>query len=207
VRRLLVLGWVLGVVGYYGPWIAHKTAALAVSGTDMGEFVKFLPGVVSGTVPVVRQCFYLPPVAIVVGVALLGRSKRLEYPWPLQVAMWVLSIPVSLQLLPPAWSPNSLMTAEFRLQVVALGICWLVLATAWFMQCAPTQLTGVLASLLALAAAVLSTWQLMLCKPVIDEVYGVTPSLGWGFFLCNAGLAVLTLGGLILLGRTREQGR
>ena len=62
VRLLLPLGWLLAAIGYYGPWIAHATAALTLSGADMAEFVKFLPAVQDGTLAVARQLFYLPPV-------------------------------------------------------------------------------------------------------------------------------------------------
>jgi len=200
------LGWVLSAVGYFGPWIAHKTSALAISGVDMGEFVKFLPGVVGGTLPVMRQWFYLPPVAIVVGVALLARSRHLGYPWPLQTILLVLAVPVSLQLLPPAWSPGSLLTAEFRLQAVALAICWLLLAGAWFLDRLSVRLRAALAALLGLTAAVLPTWQMMVSRPSIDDAYGAASPLGWGYFVCMGGLAAASLGSLFLLMRTRDQG-
>ena len=99
VRLLLPLGWALAAVGYFGPWIAHPTAALTLSGVDMGEFVKFLPGVLDGSLPVTRQFFYLPPWTVAVTVALLAGSRRLRYPWPLQLAFVLLALPVSLQLL------------------------------------------------------------------------------------------------------------
>lgn len=205
-RLLLPFGWAMSAIGYYGPWIAHKTSALAISGVDMGEFVKFLPCVVGGTLPVVRQWFYLPPVAIVLGVALLARSRHLRYPWPLQMILLVLAIPVSLQLLPPAWSPGSLLTAEFRLQAIALAICWLLLAGAGFLARLSVRLRAALAALLGLTAAALSTWQMMVSKPSIDDVYGAALPLGWGYFVCMGGLAAASFGSLFFLTRTRDQG-
>ncbi len=180
-------------VGYYGPWIAHPTAALTLTGVDMGEFVKFLPQVVDGTLRVTRFLFYLPPLAVVVSVAILAPTPWLEYPWPLRLGAYVLAVLMSLQLLPPAWSPSSLLTAEFRLQTVALLAAWLLLATSWLWSRRSTWFMVWLSGILSLAVGGLSTWQFWSVKPAIDLVYGRPPSAGWGFFLCIAGLVVSAL--------------
>jgi hypothetical protein len=206
-RVLLPLGWVLAAAGYYGPWIAHGTAALTLSGVDMAEFVKFLPGVFDGSLQVTRQLLYLPPLAVVVSVALLVRSQRLHYPWPLRTLMLALAVPVSLQLLPPAWSFASLMTAEFRLQTVALGVSWVSLAGFWLWGRLPRWLTGSLSAALSLAAIGLSAWQLTIVKPAIDEVYGSPQPVGWGFYLCMAGLAIMAAGSVMLVVLPRERTR
>lgn len=204
VRLLLPLGWALAAIGYYGPWIDHTTAALTLCGGDLGEFVKFLPAVLDGTLEIVRQLFYLPPLAVVAGVAFLIASERLAYPWPLRLLALVLCLPLSLQLLPPAWSPASLVTAEFRLQALALGLCWLLLAASWLLGRLPTWFSGPLTAVLALAAGLFPIWQLLLVKPAIDAVYGTAPSLGWGFFLCLAGLVIMTLVGGMLVPQSRR---
>ena len=35
----------LAIVGYLGPWVPHKTAALTVTGLELAEFAKFFPQV------------------------------------------------------------------------------------------------------------------------------------------------------------------
>jgi hypothetical protein len=207
VRLLLPVGWLLAAVGYYGPWIDYSTAALTLSGVDIGEFVKFLPGVLEGSLAVIRQLFYLPPVAIVLSVALLVGSRQLRYPWPFRVLMLGLAIPVSMQLLPPAWSPDSLRTAEFRAQTIALGVCWLALASFWLWGSLPAWLTGSLSASLALAALVLSVWQFGLAKPAIDGVYRTAASFGWGFYLCQAGLASIAVASVWLALQSRASAR
>jgi len=197
------LGWLLAALGYWGPWIAHPTAALTLNGVDMGEFVKFLPAVQDGSLRVVRQLFYLPPLAVVVSIALLIGLRRLRYPWPPRVLFLLFAIPVSLQLLPPAWSPASLTTSEFRVQALALGLCWLLLAGFWLLGRLPPWLAGSLSTALSVAALGLSAWQFLLVKPAIDQVYGVPPSPGWGLALCLAGLAVIALASILLVVRTR----
>jgi len=207
VRLLLPVGWLLAAVGYYGPWISHPTAALTLSGVDMGEFVKFLPGVLDGSLKAVRQLFYLPSLAVVVSVALLIGARRLRYPWPFRLLVVGLTMPISVQLLPPAWSPSSLMSAEFRLQTIALGICWLLLAGFWLLGRLPPWLSGSVSAVLSLAAVGFPAWQYLAVKPEIDAVYGTPPSVGWGFYLCMAGLVVIIAGCLILVWRTRAPGR
>jgi len=203
---LLPLGWAMAAVGYYGPWIAHDTAALTLSGVDMGEFVKFLPGVLDGSLYVVRQLYYFAPLAVVLSVALLAGSRQLRYPWPARLAIWILAWPVSLQLLPPAWSLASLATAEFRLQAIALGACWILLAAFWLLGRLPLWLTGLLSAALSVAAGVLSCWQFLLTKPAIDQVYGQPPAVGWGFILCLAGLAVMVVTEAALALQARRPG-
>jgi len=207
VRLLLPVGWLLAAVGYYGPWISHPAAALTLSGVDLGEFVKFLPGVLDGSLKVARQSFYLPALAVVGSIALLIGARRLRYPWLLRLLVLGLAVPVSVQLLPPAWSPTTLMSAEFRVQTIALGICWLLLGGFWLLGRLPPWLSGSVSAVLSVAAMGFSAWQFWAVKPEIDAVYGSPPPVGWGFYLCMTGLAVLTAGSVILVLRTRSQGR
>jgi hypothetical protein len=116
----------------------------------------------------------------------------------------VLAVPVSLQMLPPAWSVTSLLMAEFRAQTVALGASWLLLASFWFWGNLPAQWTGIASAVLCLAAMALPAWQLLAAKPAIDAVYGAPPSIGWGFFLCMVGLALVAAGSTLLAARARQ---
>jgi hypothetical protein len=206
-RVLAPVGWALAAVGYFGPWITHETAALTLSGVDMGEFVKFLPSVLDGSLEVVRQLFYLPPVAVVFGIAMLTCSRRLRYQTIVRVLALALAVPVSLQLLPPAWSPFTLMSAEFRLQAVGMATLWLLLAGTCFWGRLSVRLLGVLSALVALAAAILSAWQFKLAKPAIDGVYSTTTGTGWGFHVCIAGLAAMVVVGVLMALQGRESGQ
>ena len=190
-RPLLPLAWILAAVGYYGPWIAHRTAALTLTGSDMGEFVKFLPGVLDGSLQVTRQVFYLPPVAVALSVSLLVGSRALGYPWLLRTLALVLSVVVSFQLLPPAWSPSSLVTPEFRPQPIAMGLCWLASAGFLLWGRLPLWLSGLLSFGLAGFAGALSVWQLLIVKPAIDAAYGAPSAVGWGCATCLVGLATI----------------
>jgi hypothetical protein len=171
----------------------------------MAEFVKFLPGILDGSLRLTRQWFYLPPFAITVSIALLIGSQSLHYARLLRALGLLLAIPVSLQLLPPAWSPSSLMTAEFRAQTLALAVSWLLLAGSWLLGRLPSWLLGSLGAGLSLIALALPAWQFLVAKPAIDAVYGVPPLAGWGIFLCFAGLAVTAAASAMLALTTRSK--
>ena len=204
-RWLLPLGWVAATVGYFGPWIAHGTAALTLSGVDMAEFVKFLPQVLDGSLGAIRELFYLPPLAVVVSLALLVGSRTLRYPWYFRVLGLIAAVPISLQLLPPAWSIGSLMSAEFRLQTMALGLSWILLAGFWLLGRLPLWLASMLSAATSLAALVLPSWQFLMVKPAIDLVYRTVPAIGWGFLVCTTGLAVMTVASGVLVLRSRRR--
>ena len=99
------------------------------------------------------------------------------------------------------------MMAEFRLQTVAVGICWVLLAGCWLLGRLPPWLTGTLSAGLAVAAIGLSAWQFFVVKPAIDTVYRVPLAIGWGFFLCMGGLAILAAGSISFVLRTQAQSR
>ena len=203
VRWMLPIGWCLAAIGFLGPWISHPTAALTLAGVDIGEFVKFLPGVLDGSLRLVRQWFYLPPFAISASIALLIGFHGLRYPKLFRALGLLLAIPVSLQLLPPAWSPTSLMTVEFRAQTIALGTSWLLLAAWWLVRRLPGWLLSSASAALCLAALLLASWQYLAAKPAINESYGWVPGAGWGLFTCLAGLAITATASTLLALTTR----
>jgi hypothetical protein len=205
VRWMLPIGWCLAAVGFLGPWVSHPTAALALTGADMAEFVKFLPGVLEGSLRLIRQWFCLPPFAVTASIALLIGSDNLHYAKAVRALGLLLAIPLSLQLLPPAWSPSSLLTAEFRAQTIALGISWLLLASFWLLRRLPSWLLGSLSAALSSIALVLPLWQFLIAKPAIDDVYSTPPGTGWGIFLCLTGLVITTTASVALILTTRSR--
>jgi len=122
----LILGLALAIVGYFGSWVDHKTAALVLTGQDMGEFVKFLPEVRDGTAPMIREFFYLPPFAAALSLILLAASKRLAYPLVVRSVMLLAVLGLAWAMLPPVWTPQLLVMSEFRKQTVAIAFCLLL---------------------------------------------------------------------------------
>jgi hypothetical protein len=188
----LLVGWVLIILGALGEWVGHGSAALSLSGPDLSELVKFLPAMRDGSLHVHRLVFYAPAVAAALGVSLLSRSP-LRFPvWARSLGL-LLGMLLTLQLLPPAWSPASLQTDEFRVQTTILLLCWFLLACSWLVGRAPLPLTGSLAGLLALVAGALSVWQTRLIMPHLATIYGAPIALGWGFWAAGLGLAATFL--------------
>lgn len=201
----LFFGWILTSIGYYGEWIAHPTSALTLSGPDMAEFVKFLPAVMDGSLSVIRQLFYLPPLVVSVTVALLIGSPRLTVPAYARAVALILAIPVSLQMLPPAWSVASLRSPEFMPQTLALIGSWILLALFWLVGRVPLLWSGLVVAALGLVSLALCAWHIALIKPAINAVYGMAPGIGWGFWVSMVGLMVLSLVGFALAIRNRDR--
>lgn len=142
-RWLLPVSALLALTGYFRPWIAHRAAGLAVLGLDLGELVKFLHPVQQGDIRLWREGFYLPLVAVSVGLSLSAfrrderslpatdsensaanvSESRPTYGWPVRIGLLLLAVVAALNLLPPAWTPSLLLAPEFRLQTMALVVC------------------------------------------------------------------------------------
>lgn len=195
---LLVLAVLIGTAGYWGPWIAHRDAALILIGQDMGEFVKFLPQVRSGRVLVFRQIFYLPPFCACCILALLATSSALRYPPVVRVLFPVAILPVSLALLPPVFSIPVLKSEEFRLQVLGVIFCWALLPASLVLRHIPAFVRTALLTVLGLAGALLPLWQFLIVLPDIQSVYRAPVHIGWGIVATVAGFLATSLLGFVL---------
>lgn len=134
-RWLLPVAALLTLAGYFGPWVAHQAAGLAILGLDLGELVKFLYPVQQGDIRLWREGFYLPLVAVSVSLSLnaFRREPNAQdasflpdspaFGWPIRIAFLLLAIASALNLLPPAWSPGIMLEPEFRQQLAALLLC------------------------------------------------------------------------------------
>ncbi len=152
-RWLLLAAGLLTLVGYFGPWIGNPAAGLVVIGLDMGEYVKFLPSVLDGSVTLWREGFYLPLVTVSLAMSLYAFRPELCYGWPARAILVALSIITALNLLPPAWTPQRLLTPEFRQQTIAIGLLLSATALSPFLALLPRKVPGTVIALLALASA------------------------------------------------------
>lgn len=198
-RILPVLALLLALAGYFGPWVAHKAAALVLTGQDMAEFVKFLPQVRAGELRVVRELFYLPLLAGALGLVGLAANRCQRYPWWLRGLLALLAVPVALSMLPPAWTPQLMLTPEFRRQATAIAVCLLLVVLHPLLWRLPPALLEALSALLALAAAVVPIWQFLQVRPAIDAVYNRPVASGWGLWLMPLGFGLFVV--LLLLSR------
>lgn len=191
--RWVVLGLLLGtgVIGYYGPWVPHKAAGLVVIGLDLAEYVKFLPDVIAGRVALMRELFYLPLFAASASAALLAGRRSLPR-WS-RVMLGLISLPLAAAMLPPAWSPAVLLQPEFRLQVIAIIACWLLVPAALLTRYLPNRLILIIVLLLSLAAAIVPAWGFLQVHPGIEALYRRPLPWGWGFVVGTTGFLAAAL--------------
>ena len=182
---LLLLAVAAGVVGYYGPWVAHRAAGLVIMGLDLAEYVKFLPQVFSGPLVTRREIFYLPLFAASVTASLFA-SRRCVPIW-LRWALAFLAAPLALAMLPPAWSPGLLRMEEFRIQILAIAVCLLLIPGVVLTRYLPDWLVLLIVAFLAMLAAIGPTWAFLQARAVIDQVYRRPPTVGWGFWTSLVG--------------------
>lgn len=209
---LLLAIWLIGLAGAtWGPWVDGRSPGLTLLGIDLAEYVKFLPAVRSGALPVTRQLFYLPLFTLSTGLSLAPLIGAAWLRRPLRLILAIAAIPCALALLPPAWSPATFGQAEFQPQLqmlaVALALALLSLAAPWFRPLSPIwtyrsrQALAYLLALLALAAAAFPLWQWLRMQPAIESVYHRPLSLGWGGWSLLIGGIVLAVGAALAAQR------
>lgn len=201
---LIPAGALLSFAGYVGPWVDHPAAGLVITGQDLGEYVKFLVHVRSGEIPVWREGFYLPLVAVSLALSLAAYRRAPAYGPIWRALLLAGALAAALNLLPPAWSPAVLRSGEFRLQVVTLGACAAAALLSPLLALLPGWLAGATIALLSAAAIVVPLRMFYAVLPTIAELYARPLSVGWGVWVLVAGLAVLTIGGLMMAAAPKK---
>lgn len=192
-RVLLPVGLLLALAGYFGAWVAHPVSGLVVTGLDLGEYVKFLPSVRSGTTTIWREGFYLPLLAASLAATMAAFRAEFRYGWPLRGLLLALSIVAALNLLPPAWTPTRLLETEFRLQSASLVTLLGAVSISPFLALLPRRLVAILVTLPTLAAIIMPARAFFQILPEISSLYSRQLSAGWGLWLMLAGLLMIIL--------------
>lgn len=194
---LQFIGSVLIVIGFFGPWVAHRTAALMVTGYELSEFAKFFPQVQSGIVPIRRGLFITPLLAGTVSLALvIHRSGGARL---VRLGATVLAALLGLIALPPL---EAALEAQYRMQLILVaGGALLTVLTPLARQLSE-RVRGMLLLLLALAGAAPALWQVILLRPLVAELYTASTWHGWGFIVCAIGFLALAFAGLRAIVRS-----
>jgi hypothetical protein len=193
-RWLIPLAGLITLVGYWGPWVDHAVAGLVITGLDLGEYVKFLPGVRGGELRVWREGFYWPLVVVSLSQSLYSFRAHLRYGWAVRAGMLIIAVVAALNLLPPAWTPARLLTPEFRLQSSALGICLAAVAFSPLLALLPSSLSAGLILLFCLPALWFPIQGFLQVLPEIALLYNRPLQPGWGVVVMGVGLLLLALG-------------
>jgi len=114
------------------------------------------------------------------------------------------AIIAALNLLPPAWTPQRMLTPEFQQQSAALLLCLGAVALGPFLALLPRLVTGLLVLLLNMWAAVVPVQQFVAVLPEIATLYNHPLVPGWGLYMMLAGLLLLmALGAFLTLTRPK----
>lgn len=201
----LVCAGLLGLAGYFGPWAPHRAAGLVVTGLDLGEYVKFIPQVMSGQVMLRREVFYLPLLAGSLTASLIAGRRALR--WWVRLGLALGAIPLALAMLPPAWTPGALLQPEFRLQMMAILLCLAMVPGILLTRYLPDQLILAIIGLLAIAAAVAPAWAYWRVKEAMEGLYRHPLGLGWGFWVGAGGFLILAILAVAGIFRRRPRPR
>ncbi|RME84144.1 MAG: hypothetical protein D6775_06335, partial [Caldilineae bacterium] len=179
---ILVLGLSCLALGIWGAWLPHRAAGLVILGIDLAEYVKFIPEVSSGQIPLSREVFFNPLLALMLTLWLMAVSRRLPLTLAVRAVLLCLAVPATLALLPPAWTPALLRTAEFRTQTlyILLLLAGIVLSPLFY-RYLPARLPAVLLVLVGLLPFPALRAYLLL-QPALAGLYGEPVQPGWGFY-------------------------
>jgi len=193
---LLPLGPVVAIAGYFGPWIAHETAALTITGAELAEAVKFYPQVQSGAAAITRELFFAPLVAAAILLGLLVNrptgGSELPLGLRLRLPLTGLALLFCLAVLPP----YQYLTDPFYRVQLGLAIA-MALATVLtlFARHLSRRIWANLIIDLSMFGLGLGLWQFMRFYALVPSVYDASPPLGWGLIACALGYMMIILGG------------
>jgi hypothetical protein len=183
----LAVGLTASFVGYFLVWLPGPAAGLQLVGIELGEWIKFLG------VGLIRNLFYLPPVALGLALALLAAT------WPndrsrtwlarlMAVAVAWLAFPaiLSIQSEPPSqWLPR----------LAAIGLVALV-ALAGALPARNASIPAapwLLMAIVAVLGAILPTVAYFAIQPVTEAILRRPIAIGPGVWLNAAGWLVVVV--------------
>lgn len=190
-RWTLPLACLAILAGVFGPWVNHAAAGLVVTGLDLGEYVKFMPGVRRGEIWLWRPGFYAPLVAVSTTCLLAAYRRDLRYMGWQRVALLLLALVSALNLLPPAWTPARLLEPEFRWQTASLILLLGGVAFSPFLALLPWRAAATVITPLALAGVFFPVQGFFAVLPAISELMAQPVFPAWGLWLALAGAAAL----------------
>lgn len=187
---VLFVAWMVALVGYFGPWIGQKAAALAWNAYDLFDLLRLLPEIETGALSLYLQALRLP----LVGLAVLLPVILAETNGFWRLIGGLLGAGLALSTLPPypeivdAWR-----TPGWRIpfwwgvgaMIASIAAIWIapkLRRYRWWLTLAWIAVTGL--------PAVATMRRLM---PAIRNLYITQVNIGWGFWLCMLSFCILGL--------------
>jgi len=193
---LSALCFLLALVGYFAPWVAHRTAALSLNGWELTTWAKPLPEVRSGALRLRADWLYSPLAAAGVGLALVGACwrPRAARGWLLRLAgaaVCLLALPQYPQVL-SAYKNDPEFGPPFYLAVAGAVACLLSFLAWWF----PARWRPLLRVPVAAGGAYYAASMFAALLPAINVVYHEPIGFGWGTWVM---MGAFGLAGLVAL--------
>jgi hypothetical protein len=178
------LGIVLVVLGYFGPWIPHKTVALTVTGAELYWFSKpfGFP---------LRALFITPMIGAAVIWGLV--AQRLPARKRSRFGLTFLGVGVVLASLPVY---DSILSPEYRAQLILTIVGIILVFLTLFAFLLPLRVWGTAVTLLAFLGILPAVWQFAVFYPQVVVLYKEPLGIGWGFIVCVIGSVTLLSYGL-----------
>jgi TRAP-type uncharacterized transport system fused permease subunit len=96
-------------------------------------------------------------------------------------------------MLPPVWTPQLLVTAEFRQQTVAIAFCLLLLIIHPMLRRLSPRRVAVTMIVLALLGTVPPLWQFFAIRGAVNRAYGWPVQMGWGLWVTALGFVIVVI--------------
>jgi hypothetical protein len=184
------------VIGHLTAWAQHKTAALTLTGHELGEFTNFTPG--AGVFA--NEWFYLPVWAAGLALALAAARARRPSVWLGLMALAAGAAQFGLPRLERWTNP------EFRLQFAATIVCLFAIAMLGFGLRLAKRADSKSIQLAASALPLLTVIPLagfFVARSAIEALYRDTLAPGIGWWLCALGLGLAMLQTIEIARRLR----
>lgn len=170
------------LIGHMTAWAQHKTAALTLTGHELGEFTNFTPG--AGVFA--NEWFYLPVWASGLALALAAARARRTAGWLGLMAAAAFTAQLGLPRFERWTNP------EFRLQFAVTGVCLLAvmglgigLRLAKRADAKAVEIAGAALPILAFVPLI----GFLVIRPFIEALYRDAIAPGFGWWLCLAASA------------------
>lgn len=180
-QTLTLLGMTAVFVGYFAVWLPGPAAGLRLIGLEIGEWIKFLG------IGARRDLFYLPPITLGICMALLTAS------WPNDRwqtwAMRALAVGVGLLAFPAVAAITGEPRSEWLVRLVLIGLVASAALLSSLASAGGWSQRGIawLIAIVALAGAVLPTWQYLASVGVVRQALRMPVGVGLGVWLNLAG--------------------
>lgn len=191
-RSIELAAWALAAAGYFGPWIAHPTAALAWNAFDLFDILRILPEIETLALAVNLYALRLPAVGLALLLPLLLAEARPVWRWGAAL--------VGAALLVNTLPPYAVIRTAWRAPGWRVPFWWGVgglLALAGLTGFGPRLRDARWRAWLALAWLLLTGIPAFLTfprlLPALETLYAAPVIPGWGFWAYGAGLLTLAI--------------